>query len=111
VSDADINHAYKRAAALLFPSVSEGYGLPIAEAAMHGLGTIASDIPPSREIGGDGVIYVPVDDAPALADAILTVLGGEVPELSGVKVLSWQQSAQQMLEVLDNDRYEYMLRK
>lgn len=110
VSDTDINHAYKRAAALLFPSESEGYGLPIVEAAVHGLGTIASDIPSSREIGGDGVIYVPVDDAPALADAILRVLGGEVLDPSTAEVLSWQQSVQQMLEVLDDDRFEYMLR-
>ena len=108
--DADINHAYKRAEALLFPSKSEGFGLPIVEAAMHGLGTIASDIPPSREIGGDGVIYVPVDDAPALSDAIIRVLGGESPEPSTAEVLSWQQSAQQMLQILDDDRFEYMLR-
>lgn len=110
VSDADINNAYKRATALLFPSESEGYGLPIVEAAMHGLGTIASDIPSSREIGGTGLIYVPVDDAPALADAIERVLDGEVLDPSTVDVLSWQQSAQQMLEVLDGDRFEFMLR-
>lgn len=110
VSDADINHAYKQATALLFPSESEGYGLPIVEAAMHGLGTIASDILPSREVGGNGVIYVPVDDAPALADAIVRVLNGDVPDPSTVIVLSWQQSAQQLLEVLDDDRFAYLLR-
>lgn len=110
VSDADITHAYKNAVALLFPSLSEGYGLPIVEAAMHGLGTIASDIPPSREIGGDDVKYVPVDDAVALADAIECVLNGKIPKPSSVKALSWQQSAKQMLEVLEEDRYEYMLR-
>ncbi len=110
VSDADIDHAYKCAAALLFPSLSEGYGLPIVEAAMHGLGTIASDIPPSREIGGEGVIYVPVDDARALADAILRVLNGDIPKPTTAAVQSWQQSAQQLLEILDTDRLEYMLR-
>lgn len=111
VSDADISHAYKRAAALLFPSLAEGYGLPIVEAAMHALGTIASDIPPSREIGGDGVMYVPVDDAQAMANAIFRVLSGDVLKPSTVAVQSWRQSAQQMLEVLDADRLEYMLRR
>lgn len=110
VSDADLAYAYKESTALLFPSLAEGYGLPVIEAAHHGLGCIASDIPVLREIGGDGVMYVPVDDAAGLADAIERVLKGEVLYPSSLGVLSWQQSAQQILEVLDDDRFEYLMR-
>jgi len=110
VSDADLAYAYQKSTALLFPSLAEGFGLPIIEAAHHGLGAIASDIPILREIGGDGVMYVPVDDAAGLSDAIERVLNGEVLDPSGLDVLSWQQSAQQLLKVLDDDLFEYVLR-
>ena len=109
-SDADINHAYQHAAALLFPSQAEGYGLPVVEAANQGLGTIASDIPSLREIGGEGVTYVTVDNTEAWADAIAGVLSGEFPNPSIVKALSWQESAQQLLAVLDEDQFELVLR-
>lgn len=48
----------------------EGYGLPVAETLALGLPTIASDIAPHREIGGDAVRYFPPGDAVALARLI-----------------------------------------
>lgn len=109
-SDADIQHAYERSTALLYPSVLEGFGLPIVEAAINGLGSIVSDIPPLREIGGEGLIYFPTDDPAALANAIEGALEGTVPDHSTVKTLSWAESALHLLEVLDHDRFEYLLR-
>lgn len=109
-SDADVNHAYQHAAALLFPGHSEGDCLTVVDAARHGLGSIASDSPPVRELGGHGVIYVPVGNAVDWADAITNFLSGERPEPVTVRTLSWQQSAQHMLEVIDEDRFEFVLR-
>jgi glycosyltransferase involved in cell wall biosynthesis len=110
VSDADITYAYKNSTALLFPSLSEGYGLPIVEAARLGLGTIASDIPVLREVGGEGTVYVPVDDPLGLANAILEVVNGYRPDAASVRTISWSESTSQLLEVLDFDRYEVLLR-
>ncbi len=110
-SDVDIAHAYGRATALLFPSLTEGYGLPISEAALAGLGTIASDIPVLREVGGDGAVYVPVDDAQALGDAMEAAIDGLAkPDSSTARILSWTQSAAGLLEVLDTDRWHLVLR-
>lgn len=109
-TDDDIAHAYGRATALLFPSLTEGYGLPISEAARAGLGAIASDIPVLREVGGDGAVYVPVDDPRALAEAMEAVMDGAGPDPSTARILSWRESAAQLLEILDADRWHVTLR-
>ncbi len=56
-SDAELLHAYHHARALVFPSLAEGYGLPIVEALAAGLPVFASDIPVHREVGGSRCIY------------------------------------------------------
>ena len=56
-SDAELLHAYHHARALVFPSLAEGYGLPIVEALAAGLPVLASDIPVHREVGGRHCTY------------------------------------------------------
>jgi len=56
-SDEELLHAYRNARALVFPSLAEGYGLPIVEALAAGLPVFASDIPVHREVGGSHCTY------------------------------------------------------
>jgi len=56
-SDAELLHAYQHSRALVFPSLAEGYGLPIVEALAAGLPVFASDIPVHREVGGRRCTY------------------------------------------------------
>jgi glycosyltransferase involved in cell wall biosynthesis len=66
---------YAIADVLLFPSESEGFGIPMLEAGLHRMPIVCSDIPALRETGGDDPIYVPPDASGAvLADAIETAL-------------------------------------
>jgi glycosyltransferase involved in cell wall biosynthesis len=68
------------AAALVFPSWYEGFGLPALEALACGAPVVASDLPALREVLGDQAELVPPGDAAALADALARVLqdpGGE----------------------------------
>jgi mannosylglucosylglycerate synthase len=56
---------------LVFPSESEGFGIPMLEAGLHRLPIVCSDIPALRETGGDDPIYVPPDaSGEVIADAI-----------------------------------------
>jgi glycosyltransferase involved in cell wall biosynthesis len=56
---------------LVFPSESEGFGIPMLEAGLHRLPIVCSDIPSLRETGGDDPIYVPPDaSGEVIADAI-----------------------------------------
>jgi glycosyltransferase involved in cell wall biosynthesis len=57
VNDAELGYCYAHARALLFPSLVEGFGLPIIEALRRGLPVFASDIPVFREVGGEYLVY------------------------------------------------------
>ncbi|QBX57565.1 glycosyltransferase family 1 protein [Nocardioides seonyuensis] len=58
-SDANLRWLYENAAALLFPSMEEGFGLPLVEARHFGLPVAASDIPVFRELGMAAVYFDP----------------------------------------------------
>lgn len=60
----------RRARALLFPSLAEGFGLPIAEAMMLGCPVVASDRGAGAEIAGDAGLLVAPDDIGAITQAI-----------------------------------------
>ncbi len=87
LDDSAVRTLMARCRALLFPSLAEGYGLPLVEARSAGLPVIASDLPEFREIHGERVQYVPVSDRAAWALAISShlcdrlVAGGGIPDL------------------------------
>jgi glycosyltransferase involved in cell wall biosynthesis len=60
----------EHAQALLFPSFTEGYGMPVVEALALGLPVIASDLPVFREFAGQIPEYVAAGDAGRWAEAI-----------------------------------------
>jgi glycosyltransferase-like protein len=76
VDDAELPAWYHAADLLTFPSVNEGWGLAVLEALAAGLPTVVTDIPVFREylIDGEGVLFVPPNDAAALAAAVGTIL-------------------------------------
>lgn len=70
---------------VIFPSLYEGFGLPISEAVMHGLPVIASDLPPIREQLAlyqchDRVRLVPPADPDALAAVLIDFANGFGPK-------------------------------
>ena len=70
--DATLASHLSQACALLFPSLAEGYGLPLVEALRAGVPVIASDQPVFREIAGDIPEYLDPLDAPAWERTILS---------------------------------------
>lgn len=58
LSEAELNWCYRNCSLLLAPSLIEGFGLPVAEAALAGCRIVCSDIHAFREIGAD-CCYVP----------------------------------------------------
>jgi len=65
-TDTELAYCYRHASALVYPSISEGFGLPLVEALDHGLRVFASDIPVFREIGEGFVSFIPLDDPDVL---------------------------------------------
>jgi glycosyltransferase involved in cell wall biosynthesis len=60
VSTTAIHAAYSLATALIFPSIAEGFGWPIAEAMACGCPVLTTNEAPMTEVGGDAAIYLPV---------------------------------------------------
>lgn len=105
-SDADLVLFYKNARALIFPSVAEGFGLPLVEARGHGLAVIASDIPVFREIGGEAITYFDLLDADCLAQRVAEALASHKSTLA-VAPRTWREATEELLEMVRHGRYQF----
>jgi phosphatidylinositol alpha-1,6-mannosyltransferase len=76
VADRDLGDLYRRAALLAMPSRQEGFGLVYAEALWHGLPCVGSSADAAAEVidAGETGLLVPYGDAPALGDAVASLL-------------------------------------
>ena len=111
VPDEDLVALLNRAAALVLPSLLEGFGLPAIEAAACWLPVIATTASPLPELLGAGGLYVDPGDLADLEQAMARVLTD--PELcrrlreNGLKAaaaLSWDRAARDLLSVFDQVR-------
>jgi glycosyltransferase involved in cell wall biosynthesis len=73
----ELDALFRDAVALVYPSVYEGFGLPLAEAMAMGCPVIASDRTALPEVVGDAGILLNPDDVDGWADAMLRLLGDE----------------------------------
>jgi glycosyltransferase involved in cell wall biosynthesis len=108
VSDDELAALYRRAAAFVYPSFHEGYGLPVVEAMACGTPVVTSRVSSLPEVAGDAALYADPHDAASFADALLTVLCDTDLRTrltqSGrrrVRELSWRRTAERTLEVYE----------
>jgi glycosyltransferase involved in cell wall biosynthesis len=73
VSADELARLYREATALVFPSLYEGFGLPIVEAMAHRTPVIASNVSSIPEIAKDAALLVDPNDTDALRDAMRRV--------------------------------------
>jgi glycosyltransferase involved in cell wall biosynthesis len=76
-SDAELEALYRAATALVLPSHYEGFGFTALEAMTRGCPVLASDIPATREISGDGAMLLPLDDETGWSKALRLVAADE----------------------------------
>lgn len=77
VSDAQLPALYRDAEAFVFPSLYEGFGLPVVEAMAAGTPVVMADTPTLREVGGDAALTFEPIDVSGLAAQIERVLADE----------------------------------
>ena len=95
-TDAEVAFTYGHCRALVFPSMAEGFGLPLVEARTRGSLVIASDLPVFVELADEGVSIYPQGSHAALE--ALVVEHSQAERRAGVapmKSFTWQDSALQ----------------
>jgi glycosyltransferase involved in cell wall biosynthesis len=73
VPEAALPDLYRRAIALVQPSIEEGFGLPLLEAMACGTPVIASRAAALMEVAGGAALHVEASDAAAMAEAMLRI--------------------------------------
>ncbi|KQO62180.1 glycosyltransferase family 4 protein [Curtobacterium sp. Leaf261] len=110
VDDADLAVAYSRASVFVFPSLAEGFGLPVIEAMSLGTPVIHSDAPAVREVASDAAVMVetsPLESYPErLAHAIFQVTSdstlAEQLTFAGpdrARMFDWRDSANEVWQL------------
>jgi len=106
LTDQELGQLYQNALLYVFPSLNEGFGLPVLEAFEHNLPVLVSNNTCLPEVGGDAVLQFDPFDVDTVFTAIKTVLDN--PELrkemiskgqKRLKDFSWQSTAAQIVEV------------
>lgn len=106
VSDAELPLLYKAADVLAMPSISEGFGIPVAEAMASGTPVVCSTGGSLPEIAGDAALTADPYDVEGIAAALLRLTrDGTLREmlvrrgLERVKAFDWDLSARAHLDV------------
>jgi len=105
IADGDLAALYSSATAFVYPSLYEGFGLPVLEAMACGIPVITSSFSSLPEIAGDAAILVDPHDRSALASALRKVLKDDRlrQDLSRrgrqqSQLFSWEQTARKTLK-------------
>ena len=101
LTDSALQWCYTHCEALVIPSVTEGFGLPLAEALVAGCRVICSDIPALRELGRDRCHYFSLgeNEAENLASAYAAAISEPKPEPVPLPYLSAEVLAEQYVRL------------
>jgi glycosyltransferase involved in cell wall biosynthesis len=99
---------YQAASVLVFPSLEEGFGLPVLEAMAHGLPVVAAHTSSLPEVGGDAALYCDPHEPRDIAEKIMriaedTALREEMIAggLARACQFTWRRTAEQTCQVYD----------
>jgi len=107
VSEDDLPIIFSAALAFVFPTLHEGFGIPVLQAMACGVPTLVSDLPVLREILGEASFYFNPRDKNNLALALSAVAGNKNLRqdlankgLKRAEMFSWKKSAAETLKIL-----------
>jgi glycosyltransferase involved in cell wall biosynthesis len=106
IPDEDLLVLYSAARVFVYPSLYEGFGLPVLEAMTCGAPVITSNTSSLPEVAGEAAILVPPTDVGALKQAIEAVLSDQQlrlrlrqQSLKQAARFSWRETARRTLEI------------
>lgn len=105
VSDADKNYLYKNSLMVVYPSIYEGFGLPVLEAMAFGTPVITSNVASLPEVGGDACLYFNPKSSDELSQKILLLandqnLREKIIEKGKLQLnkFNWSKTAKETIE-------------
>ncbi len=102
LSDAELHHCYNGARGVIFPSIVEGFGLPIVESLWFGKKTFVSDTPIHREVGRGDCCYFALEHPASLVGELLAweeqFAAGSTPPHRLRPLTTWSQCTCQVFE-------------
>lgn len=110
VPDEDMAALYSAASLFVFPTLYEGFGIPVLEAQSCGVPVLTSNCTSLPEVGGDGAYYVDPYSEKEIADGIGKLLAE--PKLAeklvqsgkaNVKRFSWEASARKLDKIIEKE--------
>ena len=108
LSDDELGLLYRTCRFTLYPSLYEGWGLPVTESLCHGKVPLISDAASLPEAGGEFAVYVPAGSAPALIEAAEKLIldashraAAEARIVAGFRPRAWNDMAGQIADELD----------
>ena len=103
VADDDLAALYAGAVALCYPSIREGFGLPILEAMSHGTPVVTSRGGATEEVAGDAAELVEPLDVSSIADGIVRAMANRadlvVRGRARAERMTWRRTAEATLAV------------
>ena len=103
LDDAELAYFYQISKRLICSSLDEGFGLPLMEAAQHGLAVIASDISVFREIAGDSTRFFEVANHDQLAKEIISACSSP-KTITSAEPISWNSATNELIERIRANR-------
>jgi mannosylglucosylglycerate synthase len=107
IDAATLSDLYMLSDVVLLPSGSEGFGLPLAEAAIFRVPAVCTDLPAFREVAPDGATFVPAAaGSPAFTAAVLSAIESPPARLRRrvMRGLSWDRIITERIEPLLSTR-------
>lgn len=108
VDEDDLPAMYQAARVVLYPSLYEGFGLPILEAMAGSVPVVTSDISSMPEVAGDAALLVDPFSVPELADSIRRITESDTLRaeliasgLARAHAFTWEKSARSLKQVYD----------
>jgi glycosyltransferase involved in cell wall biosynthesis len=103
VDAATLSDLYMLSDVVILPSASEGFGLPLAEAAIFRVPVVCTDLPAFREVAPDGAVFVPpAAGSSAFTAAVLSTIDSPPARLRRhvLGALAWDRIITEQLEPL-----------
>ncbi|HJB21667.1 MAG TPA: glycosyltransferase family 4 protein [Candidatus Fournierella merdavium] len=110
VEDGDMPALYSAAELFLFPTLYEGFGIPVIEAQMCGTPVLTSNCSSLPEVAGDAAVYVDPYSEESITDGLLRALGDprlaadlRRKGLENARRFSWQKSAELLEKIISEE--------